>query len=151
SPHSRGDGPQNRQTVLLLSGFSPLAWGWSRAIEGIDEINLVLPTRVGMVRPLSWKTSTRSGSPHSHGDGPGVELNNKRKERFSPLSVGMVRNPLAFFGSHFSSPHSRGDGSPNNEPLGTASAHISNTRTAMDTGIIRATRTAFRFALPRAC
>ena len=50
SPHARGDGPFGALPEWAQGLFSPRAWGWSeiRAATGCREI--VLPTRVGMVR-----------------------------------------------------------------------------------------------------
>ena len=49
-PHSRGDGPiiafLEKNDVL----FSPLAWGWSVRSLWQPPIEIVFPTRVGMVR-----------------------------------------------------------------------------------------------------
>jgi hypothetical protein len=70
SPHPRGDGPGWPATSMILSWFSPPAWGWSemdhaqrRELRVLPtawgwsvitpserDTEPVLPTRVGMVR-----------------------------------------------------------------------------------------------------
>ncbi len=51
SPHARGDGPLVHARAHLQRLFSPRAWGWSELRPQIIATLLVLPTRVGMVRP----------------------------------------------------------------------------------------------------
>ncbi len=130
SPHSRGDGPLLAVSWNARGAFSPLAWGWSelKRLAVLDQ--LVLPTRVGMVRCLPPNVPARARSPHSRGDGPTSTVIHARELLFSPLAwgwsemgwpaswrarvlptrVGMVRalgpGSLAAPGS----PHSRGDG-----------------------------------------
>ena len=50
SPHPRGDGPANTDYAVLGFRFSPPAWGWSDDVLGGMIGQVVLPTRVGMVR-----------------------------------------------------------------------------------------------------
>ena len=70
SPHTRGDGPLHRLLVVVRGQFSPHAWGWS-VMLGADAIeNIVLPTRVGMVRMSVDALQMSERSPHTRGDGP---------------------------------------------------------------------------------
>ena len=50
SPHARGDGPNEGISRQAADEFSPRAWGWSglRSLRNVTDV--VLPTRVGMVR-----------------------------------------------------------------------------------------------------
>ena len=50
APHTRGDGPINLVEDGTLKLCSPPAWGWSGFRVGILRREIVLPTRVGMVR-----------------------------------------------------------------------------------------------------
>src|SRR5438876_9179091 len=49
-PHTRGDGPPLRDTQVVVSPFSPQAWGWSNSPAHSHLRREVFPTRVGMVR-----------------------------------------------------------------------------------------------------
>ena len=53
-----------------MNGFSPPAWGWSLPTALMAGDTLVLPTRVGMVRPVLEWDGTHGSSPHPRGDGP---------------------------------------------------------------------------------
>ena len=70
SPHPRGDGPPLAIQQVLAPEFSPPAWGWSETCTcGLAKI-MVLPTRVGMVRPARNWLRRLACSPHPRGDGP---------------------------------------------------------------------------------
>src|SRR5271165_1382183 len=70
SPHTRGDGPYELDSLDDVPEFSPHAWGWSVIADFAANPRAVLPTRVGMVRG-SFTTSTIGiCSPHTRGDGP---------------------------------------------------------------------------------
>ena len=70
SPHPRGDGPRERGRLGGLSSFSPPAWGWSVTVTITLPLDVVLPTRVGMVRTAWTSHRSRPRSPHPRGDGP---------------------------------------------------------------------------------
>ena len=130
SPHPRGDGPQLRQRCRPRGSFSPPAWGWSVSSTLPVWWNMVLPTRVGMVRLRGRWVGSPYGSPHPRGDGPDGNSTLIAAGQFSPPAwgwsaplviwrawravlptrVGMVRlsqrPPLLSPGS----PHPRGDG-----------------------------------------
>src|SRR6185503_1467828 len=88
SPHSRGDGPFYTTVGGGVKKFSPLAWGWSDGLCLALEPLLVLPTRVGMVRPAPRRRWPSAGSPHSRGDGPIATRDKERCDAFSPLAWG---------------------------------------------------------------
>src|SRR5260221_13054621 len=50
SPHTRGDGPQQKGARLMSAAFSPHTWGWSDKASRRATDHIVLPTHVGMVR-----------------------------------------------------------------------------------------------------
>ena len=70
SPHPRGDGPVPLFSGTIKSRFSPPAWGWSVRQESLPQQQLVLPTRVGMVRFPALIALAPRRSPHPRGDGP---------------------------------------------------------------------------------
>ena len=87
-PHSRGDGPQLGTFEKVKWAFSPLAWGWSAHSLRRPALNLVFPTRVGMVRGRGRCRSYRIRFPHSRGDGPFRERFFRSGCLFSPLAWG---------------------------------------------------------------
>ncbi len=130
SPHPRGDGPGSRAEGRRLMWFSPPAWGWSgHRAQGV-VCCIVLPTRVGMVRPPRSRRPAFSCSPHPRGDGPRREPHLKGEALFSPPAwgwsgrpvhrpsrasvlptrVGMVRHFRRGQSRRSGSPHPRGDG-----------------------------------------
>ncbi len=88
SPHPRGDGPQTAPELGGRSQFSPPAWGWSGFASADPDYQLVLPTRVGMVRAERLVSSLRKSSPHPRGDGPTSALVSPADEMFSPPAWG---------------------------------------------------------------
>ncbi len=150
SPHPRGDGPADLLLLTMLvafsppawgwsdslaasqpsSQFSPPAWGWSGSMVGHHRVQLVLPTRVGMVRLTSRPALRTWRSPHPRGDGPTVPVvegivstfsppawgwsdgvrRDARLECVLPTRVGMVRQHRQFHWFDIRSPHPRGDG-----------------------------------------
>ena len=113
APHARGDGPDVAGRGPARTAFSPRAWGWS-GIEGCRVgSDVVLPTRVGMVRTASDREVRRAScSPRAWGwsgmqtdavDAPG---------RVLPTRVGMVRPAAYDADEQRSYPHARGDGPP---------------------------------------
>ncbi len=130
SPHTRGDGPTSSNARGHWSRFSPHAWGWS-AFNYIRKTNdIVLPTRVGMVRKSDCEREVQAGSPHTRGDGPTDAIVGETGTQFSPHAwgwsavsrrhthaphvlptrVGMVRPHAVTRLEQQSSPHTRGDG-----------------------------------------
>ncbi len=94
SPHPRGDGPSltRQQKNQLL--FSPPAWGWSVRRGERREGDVVLPTRVGMVRQDGRDPGRRQSSPHPRGDGPHCKSRLNPLLEFSPPAWGWsVRHP----------------------------------------------------------
>ncbi len=130
SPHPRGDGPPDAFFASTRSMFSPPAWGWSVGIWIDNATNVVLPTRVGMVRRLPSASLGCPCSPHPRGDGPVSALSSLDFTLFSPPAwgwsgatprstpetlvlptrVGMVRARPLRQPHDRSSPHPRGDG-----------------------------------------
>ncbi len=130
SPHPRGDGPKLLPAVEVILVFSPPAWGWSAMKTNITNKQLVLPTRVGMVRLGFTLRDNTLRSPHPRGDGPRSFLPIGVTSRFSPPAwgwsvvlrlgqwrgpvlptrVGMVRASCRGRGGWCRSPHPRGDG-----------------------------------------
>ena len=88
SPHPRGDGPQLLAIATDGRRFSPPAWGWSVGGEGAHRSELVLPTRVGMVRSRRRRRSRARCSPHPRGDGPRNESGTPWSRAFSPPAWG---------------------------------------------------------------
>ena len=134
-PHARGDGPPllpARKTPIELS---PRAWGWSVTPDMFARFHLVVPTRVGMVRPPHRPPPPRPRCPHARGDGPRGLLDVSEMDKLSPRAwgwsevedtliaphdvvptrVGMVRSTRLTRRRTSSCPHARGDG-----PLGEA-------------------------------
>ena len=129
-PHSRGDGPISECPWHHGWKFSPLAWGWSAITPVLLWVDVVFPTRVGMVRWPATAKSSPSSFPHSRGDGPMRGQFRQSNIPFSPLAwgwsarmvgisdmtfvfptrVGMVRDARLGKGDTVSFPHSRGDG-----------------------------------------
>ena len=68
--------------------FSPPAWGWSAKEFGQALRDVVLPTRVGMVRFDCRLVLAAQGSPHPRGDGPYQNDRKERRLRFSPPAWG---------------------------------------------------------------
>ena len=111
APHPRGDGPVQLLARCTDTPCSPPAWGWSGhgVLVGLGDV--VLPTRVGMVRPSHAKEDQGPGAPHPRGDGPFIvggssacglcsppawgwsagELGAALDDRVLPTRVGMVR------------------------------------------------------------
>ena len=136
SPHARGDGPKAKSEAASPSRFSPRAWGWSDIQYVLRCHNIVLPTRVGMVRPTPPHSSPHNGSPHARGDGPQSPARATTCGAFSPRAwgwsdpaygwsgiapvlptrVGMVRHCSTLRPRPFGSPHARGDGPPAGAP-----------------------------------
>ena len=132
SPHPRGDGPKISDGKTQMELFSPPAWGWSELDKTLDGRLVVLPTRVGMVRPLAGSVREECRSPHPRGDGPQPDPVHNSGHWFSPPAwgwsaevpsappprqvlptrVGMVRSSLTARPAGCCSPHPRGDGPP---------------------------------------
>ncbi len=130
SPHTRGDGPNGLRSQAEAARFSPHAWGWSAPPRHHDQDQLVLPTRVGMVRNPFGANSAPQGSPHTRGDGPAGTMESRsgssfsphawgwsvlfpslsRERRVLPTRVGMVRGMQQRARCPRCSPHTRGDG-----------------------------------------
>ena len=130
SPHTRGDGPEQGRAQSLQDLFSPHAWGWSAQTNPILRYKMVLPTRVGMVRPLPTSARDDCSSPHTRGDGPKLNAFFVIERSFSPHAwgwsgsadlvgwqsvvlptrVGMVRSGFPRRTRAHGSPHTRGDG-----------------------------------------
>ncbi len=130
SPHTRGDGPSALTRVSDAPEFSPHAWGWSGIPRRDGNRQLVLPTRVGMVRDTGRRAANNHRSPHTRGDGPpgrmwvigaypfsphawgwsGRELAMEAGRGVLPTRVGMVRLIHDGITGGLSSPHTRGDG-----------------------------------------
>ncbi len=88
SPHPRGDGPENFRGRGRHLWFSPPAWGWSATIRVGSRRLLVLPTRVGMVRPGKTERYENHRSPHPRGDGPISSECKSDSDEFSPPAWG---------------------------------------------------------------
>src|SRR5271165_334967 len=88
SPHTRGDGPWLYAMYLLVTSFSPHAWGWSVLFSLQCLLHNVLPTRVGMVRKLASRKNPHGCSPHTRGDGPPNRNTRLAICRFSPHAWG---------------------------------------------------------------
>ncbi len=88
SPHPRGDGPYYGLVKAATLVFSPPAWGWSGLAVDAGAGELVLPTRVGMVRPTPASRGLCRCSPHPRGDGPLVRQEHTRRVQFSPPAWG---------------------------------------------------------------
>jgi len=84
SPHACGDGPVEQWSLETLVVFSPRVWGWSGCHHYAAAAHGVLPTRVGMVRPLWHRRAGSAGSPHACGDGPAVITTPRLLTVFSP-------------------------------------------------------------------
>ncbi len=132
SPHPRGDGPPRPDQSSPPPQFSPPAWGWSAGVLRLGVGELVLPTRVGMVRIHLLQQPSPIRSPHPRGDGPVAKRELRDDWEFSPPAwgwsdtiirgmktygvlptrVGMVRSVAAPAGHPSRSPHPRGDGPP---------------------------------------
>ncbi len=130
SPHVRGDGPPRFRSFRSCVSFSPRAWGWSGPAAATGCFGAVLPTCVGMVRPMDCYWTHFDSSPHVRGDGPrrmvdvrpitafsprawGWSVSGNRKEARDcvlPTCVGMVRTWHIRRPRETSSPHVRGDG-----------------------------------------
>ena len=130
APHPRGDGP----ALLAMQGMpmpcSPPAWGWSVMLPAPRVPEVVLPTRVGMVRFLALAGVDRWSAPHPRGDGPLREFADANGTKCSPPAwgwsgltgmalerryvlptrVGMVRGPGRQRVGDRCAPHPRGDG-----------------------------------------
>src|SRR5206468_4258017 len=130
SPHTRGDGPSPPASALFMDSFSPHAWGWSDVVQFLPAQVVVLPTRVGMVRPAAAHVGDIACSPHTRGDGPqpevrvclgdlssphawgwsAIPLRFAAPDPVLPTRVGMVRTRNSACSSRTCSPHTRGDG-----------------------------------------
>ncbi len=130
SPHTRGDGPCAEVCRLMGMAFSPHAWGWSGDVRREVSHQLVLATRVGMVRAAGDRPRRAGSSPHTRGDGPRFAEEPECPPEFSPHAwgwsvfehrlvglahvlptrVGMVRSVGSLLRPECCSPHTRGDG-----------------------------------------
>ncbi len=88
SPHARGDGPPGQRAAPSACEFSPRAWGWSEKHGLSISFDVVLPTRVGMVRCRCRCRYSPERSPHARGDGPFCLAPAGRHQRFSPRAWG---------------------------------------------------------------
>ena len=88
SPHTRGDGPLPSAPTLRVRRFSPHAWGWSGHGAAAGLNNVVLPTRVGMVRIRATCRRSGASSPHTRGDGPFRQATDVIIPAFSPHAWG---------------------------------------------------------------
>src|ERR1035441_415961 len=70
APHPRGDGPPRSVDAGSAHRCSPPAWGWSAPSAESHQPELVLPTRVGMVRMPAPGDLPAERAPHPRGDGP---------------------------------------------------------------------------------
>ena len=125
SSHSRIPSPPVRQVGLVREVFSPPAWGWSDQRREAAHPHHVLPTRVGMVRPVASRRIVGICSPHPRGDGPIRAVRGLNDVPFSPPAwgwsarktrrlqadavlptrVGMVRAPMSPQTQRGCSPH----------------------------------------------
>ena len=96
SPHTRGDGPEQGRAQSLQDLFSPHAWGWSAQTNPILRYKMVLPTRVGMVRPLPTSARYDCSSTHTRGDGPEFTIQIDAVNGFSPHRWGSLSTPLTY-------------------------------------------------------
>ena len=134
-PHSRGDVPGKHLHAAQEIKFSPLTWGCSVDVNGLQRTGDVFPTHVGMFRSARPLRSRRDCFPHSRGDVPyhlrgclhdpsfspltwGCSEEIRREAEFElvfPTHVGMFREADNVIAIAYSFPHSRGD-----VPLGRA-------------------------------
>ena len=134
SPHPRGDGPLDVESLRAQLEFSPPAWGWSVLDMRKSANAAVLPTRVGMVLIESFRPADLRGSPHPRGDGPSANerwsgliwfsppawgwslMHLSQPDVFDvlPTRVGMVLVNCVPGAGCARSPHPRGDG-PNHD------------------------------------
>ncbi len=87
-PHPRGDGPPRRSALGRTTRFSPPAWGWSGRPLIRNQLLLVFPTRVGMVRVSVEASTLDECFPHPRGDGPPRGLARSLPQQFSPPAWG---------------------------------------------------------------
>src|SRR5208282_1532153 len=80
-------------TSLPLVTFSPRVWGWSAFVDALDDGEMVLPTRVGMVRAQPTARPAAQRSPHACGDGPPWARARARYRSFSPRVWGWSDGP----------------------------------------------------------
>ena len=88
SPHARGDVPRTRPPVHSKSAFSPRPWGCSVVSVGAARRGELLPTPVGMFRPIANSGSSSRASPHARGDVPHEMNAASARVRFSPRPWG---------------------------------------------------------------
>ena len=87
-PHARGDGPLTYDSTSVVVWLSPRAWGWSATAYSMSLADLVVPTRVGMVRWFALRRALHHGCPHARGDGPVVTQANAWPGVLSPRAWG---------------------------------------------------------------
>ena len=129
-PHPRGDGPENSEPQSGSPAYSPPAWGWSGPMNPLFALQVVFPTRVGMVRMAGPSPAASGGIPHPRGDGPPPQLRHSITAQYSPPAwgwsdptaddaetigvfptrVGMVRTKTRAEAPAKGIPHPRGDG-----------------------------------------
>ena len=131
-PHTRGDGPVYTYVFPTVSAYSPHAWGWTIFLIHHKFYIFVFPTRVGMDRLQPKQEAFLSCIPHTRGDGPKIQKNDRYYFQYSPHAwgwtiargfadrwcevfptrVGMDRetNCCRQLGNRI--PHTRGDGPP---------------------------------------
>ena len=87
-PHTRGDGPAIRLTLIVDAQYSPHAWGWTANQLIMNHNDPVFPTRVGMDRFSLTRLIRRCGIPHTRGDGPMRRTGIRRASKYSPHAWG---------------------------------------------------------------
>src|SRR4051794_7460380 len=68
-PHGRGDGPAASAAARMALPLSPRPWGWTATDSGSGASKVVVPTPVGMDRPLRHASGSICCCPHARGDG----------------------------------------------------------------------------------
>ena len=92
SPHVRGDGPAQQSSSPGTGASSPHVRGdGPLAIGGVQRLDHVLPTCVGMVRKTDGAQPNTGRSPHVRGDGPSCAVAPLSATIVLPTCVGMVR------------------------------------------------------------
>ena len=69
-PHTRGDDPPYSKYFLYLPYLSPHAWGWSLIRQDSQKVELLVPTRVGMILAVAYPKFFKISCPHTRGDDP---------------------------------------------------------------------------------
>ena len=129
-PHTRGDGPKRRMSMLATKWCSPHTWGWT-AYAGLKKFfKPCSPHTWGWTGAECHYRYTRRRVPHTRGDGPngaGAAVGRRmcsphtwgwtvpeasRRPRYIvfPTHVGMDRFSRDFSSCCSSVPHTRGDG-----------------------------------------